>query len=1068
MERRNNRCEFHFRSDWENLEVLSINRVPAHSRWGAYDTLESAVACEYGSSPNLLSLNGTYRFRLYPCPEAVDDFYQADYEEKGFEDIKVPGNWEVQGFGEPIYTNITYPFPEEEQDCLIEASDGKKRMPNPPYVPRKNPTGCYRKTFTVPEEYIGKEIYLRFEGVETVYYVWVNGEPVGYSQDSKLAAEFCITEYVKPGENLLALQVMRFADSTYLEDQDYWYLSGIYRNVWLVSKPKQHIEDVHWTAIPDLHRGNGTFQADVRVNRLPGFADCSVRVTLYDETKEQVACGDGSVRAMAFYRTDVFATANTARVTLDVDKVKLWSPEKPVLYTMVAELLSAKGEVLDREAYHFGFKHIEVKSGVVYLNGQRLLVRGVNRHEHYYKMGRAVPKEIMLEEIKQMKRMNINAVRTCHYPDSSQWYELCDQYGILVVCECNLETHGVMGALTQSARWSGAFLDRAVRMVEQHKNHVSIFSWSLGNESGTGANHAAMYGFIKEYDATRLCQYEAGEPGKRISDVRGNMYATKEYILKMLADPEDDRPIILVEFLYQIRNSGGGMDVFRELMEKYPRFQGGFIWDWQDKCLEGTTKEGKKFFAYGGDFGESFVEGKEGGNNPPYMTNNGIVLPDLTWKPVAYEVKAGYAPVRFSRLQRWSAWQTTDKPNYYLLWNDCLTETTEAFCCVALLRENGYVIAQKEVELPLLKPGQNQVMEIEIPHKKKAGCIYTIEFSVRRKEETFYAAADAEIGLFQFELESGIVCTGQNGGAVCCAAKEQPSDSGCCAEKAMHFKVENGTLVWEANSVQMKLCKESGELLGLAKDGKTYVTGSLAPCLDRPYTGLDTQPNWGWYNEYEKIRKQTLVYSGAEILQGEKQVRIEVPFFQKEQDMPEISGTVAYVFRQDGTLKVSADFHLDASYAAVPRVGLEAKVVEGFEKLTYFGRGCGESYSDRILSAPLGVYESTVSDQHFAFVPPSENGGHEETRWLTLANETGSTLKITAKQPVHFDVHHHSIQDYQTAAHDHELVSRKEAILHLDAAHGPIGGEMAWSTCMPKQFEVRGGDYHIEVNIELV
>lgn len=1050
MDRQNNRSNFHFRPDWENLEVLSINRVPAHSRWGAYDTLDGAVTCEYGSSTNLLSLNGTYRFRLYPCPEEVDYFYKADYEDIGFEDIKVPGNWEIQGFGEPIYTNITYPFPSDEQDCLIEASAGKRRMPNAPYVPKKNPTGCYRKTFEVPQDYDGKEIYLRFDGVETAFYLWINGEPVGYSQDSKLAAEFCITEYVKPGENLMALQVMRFADSTYLEDQDYWYLSGIYRNVWLISKQKQHIEDVHWTAIPDLYRGGGKFQADIRVNRVPGFADCSVKVSLYNKKKECIAIQDAEVRATALYRTDVFPTENTARVSIDVDQVELWSPEQPVLYTVVAELVSPNGKVLDREAYHFGFKLIEVRSGVVYLNGRRLLVRGVNRHEHHYKVGRAVSKKTMLEEIRQMKRMNINAVRTCHYPDSSEWYELCDRYGILVVCECNLETHGVEGALTQSARWANAFLERAVRMVEQHKNHVSIFSWSLGNESGTGANHAAMYGFIKEYDATRLCQYEAGEPGKRISDVRGNMYATPKYILKMLTDPEDDRPIILVEFLYQIRNSGGGMEIFRELMEKYERFQGGFIWDWQDKCLEGTTEDGRKFFAYGGDFGESFVEGKEGGDNPPYMTNNGIVLPDLTWKPVAYEVKAGYAPVRFSREQ------TTDKSNQYLLWNDCLTEKTDAFACVAMLRENGYVIAQQEVELPSLNPGQKQEMEIEISHKKKAGCIYTIEFSVRHREETFYAADGEEIGLFQFPLESGAVLCEQS----CVADQTYFSGQLIC-------EIEDDALVFEAAGVQLKLNQKSGELISFSKEGKNYLIGAFTPCLDRPYTGLDTQPDWGWYNEYQKIRSQLLVFGSANILYGENQVRIEVPFFQKEQDRPEISGTVNYAFRQNGRLKVSADFHLDPSYQAIPRVGLEVIVPEGFEKLTYFGRGAVENYSDRILSAPLGVYESTVQDQHFAFGPPSENGGHEETRWLTLEDEIGSTLRITSKQPIHFDVHHHSIKDYQTAAHDHELVYRKEAILHLDAAHGPIGGEMAWSTHMSKQYEITGGDYHIEVEIEL-
>ncbi len=747
--------EFHTRPDWENLEVLSINRVPAHSRWGAFDTVEQALTCRCGDSPNVKSLNGTYRFRLYDRPEEVDDFYRPDYDDSAFSDIAVPSNWEVQGFGEPIYTNVAYPFQRSEDRCWLTAKAGEEPVPNEPYVPEKNPTGCYRKEFAVDESFLGKELYLTFEGVETAFYLWVNGEPVGYSQDSKLAADFRVTDFVRPGKNLMALQVMRFADSTYAEDQDYWYLSGIYRNVWLTAKPALHIDDVNWTALPDAAFCGGTFSADIRVSRVPGFAGCTVRTSLYNADGARLASAESPVQAAAEYRTDRVPTANTARACLALERVSLWSPESPVLYTAVFELLSPEGDVLDIESSRFGFKRVEVRSGVVYLNGRRLIVRGVNRHEHYYKTGRAVPREVMLEEIRQMKRMNVNSVRTCHYPDCPDWYDLCDEYGLLLICECNLETHGVAGALTQSPRWAGVFLDRAVRMVEQHKNHVCIYSWSLGNESGTGANHAAMYGFIKEYDPTRLCQYEAGNPGKNISDVRGNMYATVEAILGMLTDPEDDRPIILVEYLYQIRNSGGGMDRFLELTQRYPRFQGAYVWDWQDKCLEGTAPDGSRFFAYGGDFGESFVEGRDGGEWPPFMTCNGLVLPDLRWKPVAYEVKTAYAPVRVSHLENDSAWFTGSPFERFLLRNDSLTESTAAYCCEAVLRENGVVVERRTVDLPLLQAGESCELPFAIPHKKKHGCLYTIEFSVRRKEETFYAQAGEEIGLFQFPLESG-------------------------------------------------------------------------------------------------------------------------------------------------------------------------------------------------------------------------------------------------------------------------------------------------------------------------
>ena len=888
---------------------------------------------------------------------------------------------------------------------------------------------------------------MRFEGVETAFYLWINGHPVGYSQDSKLASEFSITPFLHSGENLMALQVMRYAESFYLEDQDYWYLSGIYRDVWLVSKPKQRIDDIHWTAIPDIHTGSGEFSIDVKVSREEYFADCTVRVSLYDCQNKCIAQKNGDVCATAQYRSDVLPTANTARIKICLDKVALWSPENPVLYTVVAELLSKDGEVLDIESSKFGFKLIEIKDGIVLLNGKRLLIRGVNRHDFCYKTGRAVSKEWMIEEIKQMKKMNINAVRTCHYPDSPIWYELCDKYGLLLVCECNIETHGVMGALTHNSAWAMHFIERAARMVEQLKNHVSIFSWSLGNESGTGANHAAMYGFIKEYDKTRLCQYEAGEPEKNISDIRGNMYATYDNILKLLSDPRDNRPIILVEYLYQIRNSGGGMDRFVELMQRYERFQGGFVWDWQDKCLENKTEDGIPFMAYGGDFNEAFVEGIDrNGDCPRFMTCNGIVLSDLTWKPVAYEVKQGYCPVKIT-MANMSGWRSPDQENHYLVRNECLQMTLSEFSCTAFLRENGEIIAQKEIDLPNLNPLEQGEIVAEISHNKKANALYTIEFSVRHKAKTFYQDAYTEIGLFQFELESGAYCKENQ-----LEIKSSPTQ-----------EITDNILCLKANDVKLQINLQNGQFVGLSKNETDYLT-KIAPCFDRAYTGLDAVEQWGWYEEYEKIRKQSFVFEAPQILKGDCKTVVEVPFIQEKNNMPPINGIIRYTLDGNGHFTVSADFHIDTYYKAIPRVGLECITATGFEELSYFGRGENENYCDRILSAPLGVYHSTVTKQHFPFVPPSQTGGHEETRWIKL-NRNNEQIEFTGTSPFHFDALHHSIHDYQTAKHEHELTKREETIIHLDVKHAPIGSDLAWSTVMPKEHMLCGGNYHMEVKI---
>ena len=494
------------------------------------------------------------------------------------------------------------------------------------------------------------------------------------------------------------------------------------------------------------------------------------------------------------------------------------------------------------------------------------------------------------------------------------------------------------------------------------------------------------------------------------------------------------------------------MDRILELTQRYPRFQGAYVWDWQDKCLEGTAPDGSRFFAYGGDFGESFVEGCDGGDCPPFMTCNGLVLPDLRWKPVAYEVKAAYAPVRVCRIENDSAWFTTAPLDRFLLRNDSLSESTAAFSCEAALREDGVVVERCAVELPLLRAGESCELPFAIPHEKKPGSLYTIEFSVRRKEETFYAGAGEELGLFQFPLESG-PAVGLKPAA--------PLGPVSAAE-------QDGELVLEAAGTRLVLDAGTGRPRGLWKDGEAVLLGEASPCFDRPYTGLDTQPGWGWEGEYSRIRGGALSYGAPVRLSGDGLFRVELPFAYGAADRPEIGGTVAYTLRGDGVLRIDADFSVDPSYRAVPRVGLELLIAPGFEQLDYFGRGENESYRDRLLSAPLGVWSSTVSGQHFPFVPPSENGGHEETRWLRLSCGDGRSLRIRSAAPIHFDAHHYGIEDCQRAKHDHELPTRPETVLHLDAAHAPIGSEMAWSTKMPETLAVRGGEYHLSAELEIL
>ncbi len=1032
---------FVFAPDYENAAVQSIHRYPAHSLWKGCKSEQQALN---GEGPDLMSFSGQCRFALFDNPEQVPEgFFLPEFDESGFATLRYPGAWELQGQGEPIYTNVPYPWPcAGEGRHLVAPVKGGEKLLQPPYVPAQNPTGCYRLRVQVPEHFLKGDAFLRFDGVETAFYLWVNGKPAGFSKDSKLPAEFEVTGMLHEGENLLALEVLRFADSSYLEDQDYWHISGIHRGVFLTVKPHLRIEDVFLRPAFDPVLRRGQLTADVKVSRAEGFAQTRVRLRLFDGV-QVVAEAVSAVEPKARYDTRTFPSANTARLQVELRDVSPWEPEAPKLYTAVVTLLDEDGNTLDVESERTGFRSVEVRDGVVLFNGSRLVVRGVNRHDFCWRGGRTVPREHMEREIRLMKRLGINAVRTCHYPDDPAWYELCDEMGLLVVCECDLETHGLMGQLSHDPSWAQAYLERAVRMAQTFKNHVCIYAWSLGNESGTGANHAAMYGFLKEFDPTRLCQYEAGSPGPNVSDVRGNMYATIDQIERLLADPRDTRPIILVEYLYQIRSSGGGLHKLRGLLDKYPRFQGGFVWDWQDKALYAQTQDGRPYFAHGGDFGESMVEPE----NPPYMTNNGVVLADLTPKPVALELKEAYAPVWVQKPENASAWDTEAEEDSFLVRNDSRVFPLSAYACTAVLRENGVAIAEREVELPDVPPLGRAAFRFSIPHERRPGSEYHLEFVFRLKEARPYAEAGFELGHSQFALQAGPARLPQR-------VKAPVS----LKEEGGVVELHSGelTLLWDAKAPALRLTGRGGKILA---EGFT-------PCLDRPYTGLDAREGWGWFDKLRAVRGLACSFGEAQTLTGENAALLLLPFLLEDASGGQGGQGELTLRMEGGGLHVGFDLTLAESFVGVPRVGLELRLPAGLEALSYFGCGPEESYVDRPLAARAQVVETTVAAQHFPYAPPSENGGHEGTRWLRLSDGAGQGLFIRCDRPLHFDAHHNSVSDYQKALHDHELPARGETWLHLDAAHSPIGSDLAWSTALDGEQALRGGGYQLGFTVE--
>ncbi|MBQ7841099.1 MAG: DUF4981 domain-containing protein [Lachnospiraceae bacterium] len=1049
----------------ENLNITSINRETSHSLWGAYESEQQARSCDRQASKWVECLDGTWDFAFFNSADIEDScFIGADGRKASagglsWGKMKVPGNWELQGYGVPIYTNVCYPWKlDGSNPSAVRPYENVYAVPEPPFIPSENNTGIYHREFEVKKEWLDREIFLLFHGVESAFYLWINGKKIGYSQDSKLPAEFNITQCINEGRNCITLKVMQFSSATYLEDQDYWSLSGIFRSVYLYAKPKKRIVDWKVDAKPDVvsHTIAGTdrqtvdgfISADVKITRFDGFAACKIKMSVYDPKGDFLGESFSDVRAAADYRMQEQPTANTARLSFFKEKIKPWSPERPVLYTVTFTLLSPTGEEIDFESCRIGFRDVRIEDNIVKLNGKRLIVRGVNRHEHSAYSGRCVSRERMIEEIFLMKALNINSVRTCHYPDDPVWYDLCDEYGILLVCECNLETHGVMGALTHNPAWGTNFLERAQRMVLTHKDHPSIYSWSLGNESGTGPNHAAMAGWIREYDGSRLCQYEAGQPGKNISDIRGDMYATQKNIMNMLADGKDLRPIILVEYLYQIRNAGGGMHKFLELLEKYERFQGGYIWDWSDKALY-EEKDGTGYFAYGGDF-DSFTES----GTPGFMTNNGIVTADLKPRPAAQEVKHIYCPIVFEKLEYDNAWRLPPEKGSILIKNRNMFLDTDSYEVLYRIRENGRIVKEDIFALPYLKAGEETQILFQTDYPMKKGNLYHVDFSVRYKEDTFFSPKGYELACYQFELAGGLL-----------QLESVQKD----AEAFAKTENEHEIVIFNQH-FYVSFDKQSGNIVSCALEGKEYLVTGPNACFTRPRSGMDYHPEnaryplWSLFdseNTQEHLEKLKAYAAGKKaFVETEKSVLFK---------SLNLSARVEYLYVMDanGEIEVKSSYHLDTQLPDLPRVGAELVLPEGFERLEYFGRGPTENYSDRKACAILGRFESTVEKEHFAFCPPSENGGHEDCREIILIAEDGRSIRFFSKEPFHFDIHHNTIDDYKSAGHEHELIRRKESYLHIDAAHCGIGSDMGWSSYMAKETEVLPGGYHQSFVIRL-
>ena len=707
-------------NDWENPRCLGRNKQPGHVPLAAYADGDTALRGDWSASPNVESLSGEWSFNWAPSPaSAPAGFFRPDFDASSWDTVTVPGNWQLQGYGRPMYTNVQYPFPVD--DAL--------RVPHD-----DNPVGSYRRPFVIPQSWTERRILIHFEGVDSAFHLWVNGAPVGYSQGSRLPAEFDITPFVHahPRENTLAVQVYRWSDGSYLEDQDFWRLSGIYRDVCLTSMPHVHVRDFALQTELDGDYRDAMLRVRVAVRNTSGhFAGCAVEAMLYDAAQRPFLAEALTVVAQVEAGAEVIV-----EMAGQVVEPRKWSAEQPDLYTLLITLRDESGDVLQVESCRVGFRAIEVVDGQIHVNGVPILLKGVNRHEHDPDTGHAVSLASMVEDVRLMKQFNINAVRTCHYPDDPRWYDLCDEYGIYVIDEANIESHGVWDRLTKDPEWLPAFMERGVRMVERDKNHPSVIIWSLGNESGSGPNHAALAGWIHEYDPTRPIHYESAGSAPFV-DIVSVMYPTLDRIVALAQEPGETRPLIMCEYAHAMGNSTGNLREYWQAIEAHDRLQGGFIWDWVDQGLRQVTADGEPWFAYGGDFNDEPNDGN--------FCINGLVFPDRTVQPALWEARRILQPVRvepvdllLGKVRVTNRYHFSDLSGLAVSWK---------------LSADGRVLQAGTLEAPDIQPGQSDT--VTVPFKRpvpELGSAYWLTLSFTLRQATRWAEAGHEVAWAQFEL----------------------------------------------------------------------------------------------------------------------------------------------------------------------------------------------------------------------------------------------------------------------------------------------------------------------------
>ncbi|KQM36375.1 glycoside hydrolase family 2 TIM barrel-domain containing protein [Sphingomonas sp. Leaf10] len=979
-------------AEWERPEVIRIGAEPIHATFDGYETQALALRDDPGRSRYHLSLDGQWHFHRSPTPETRPvGFERPDYDVAGWGIMVVPGILQAEGQGTPVFAGSGYSFP----------------MDQPRIDHRLNEVGSYRREVTVPAHFAGRRMLLTIGAAGAAYYLWVNGQRIGYSEDSKLPAEFDVTAAIRPGRNIVAIELYRYADGSYLEDQDFWRVNGIERSITLYAAPPTHLRDI------DVRAGlsNGYRDGTLELNVAVAGAASSVRV--------RASVRDGA--RVLLTREGVPDTARTVRLTGALPGVRAWSAETPELYTLLVELLDTKGRVMEATSRRIGFRTVAIEGGEVRVNGRRIMIRGVNRHEHDPHTFRIVSEATLRRDLELMKAANVNAVRTSHYPNDPRLYELADQVGLYVMDEANIESHGYLSQAQQNGdpehtllgykpEWKAAHLDRVERMVERDKNHPSILFWSLGNETGVGSSFEAAAQWVKGRDTTRLVSFLGHSmsgwrhPTNSYVDIFAPMYDDVEKMVDYAERPEFTQPLILCEYAHAMGNSLGNFQDYWDVIRRYPKLQGGFIWDWVDQTIIRKDAAGRDYWAQGRDFVA------DGDDSP---VGDGVIRSNRTPDPEYHEMAKVYAPIAFER----------DGDGYAVLNRHDHIDLSRFTLDYAVL-EDGRAVASGRVDMPAVAAGQRAPLTLTVPPARDAGAERMLVLRARAKAGAIpLVAAGHVVGYEQFALSPPRPLAAPQGRAT-------PIDGGDVLRLA-------------AGDAVLEIDRASGLVQRYARGGTTMLSGGTpdfwrAPTDNDIGTGM-TKTHRTWEQFSNNRRLDAIAVDGDAIV------------VTHDMGVGSVKVTTRWTMDATGTARATVRFvPLRDDLPDPPRIGMQFRTPPTLDRIRWYGRGPWESYADRKTAALVGDYAGLLADQYHGYARPQESGTKQDVRWIDVTGAGGAGVRLTGDRPLAVNALPFPYADLMEKppgkAHSSDIRPHGDGTLLVDVAQSGVGGDTGWST----------------------